>query len=191
MPLNPITLATGFIAPSLISTLNIGSAMPKLALGIANGVCNFFIGAVAVSIDTGTLGVGTSAQPLIIPPPTILAALLVGYSAQSILGPMSPLNALGVANGISTGLASLATASVQHPGVGAGAAIMRIVGSSAVPALLKGFADAGLTGNGSVKMATAIGIGLDTIFQSFVMPLVIAGPPSIIPGAGSGFGVII
>lgn len=191
MPLNPGAL-TPIITVQLFAAGNIGSGAPKLAAGLANGVCGYFgLSAKAVTIDNGTLGVGTSTGPLNIPPPAMLTALLIGYAAQGLLGPMAPLNALGVANGLSIGLLSLSLAIIQHPGIGSGACIMRIVGSSAIPAFIAGYAAAGMVSPGSVKHATAVGIGFDTLFQSFIMPLPIVGPPTPSGGAGVGFGVIV
>jgi hypothetical protein len=191
MPLNPSAL-TPLIAVNLISTLQIGTGMPKLALGIATGVCTFFgTFAKVTSIDTGSLGAGNTTAPLIVPPPLLYSSILVGYASMGILGPMAPLNALGVANGIAAGLAALAIVQVVHPGIGLGTGLMRVVGSSAVPAMIAGFATVQMVNDGSIKLASAIGIGLDIVFQSFVMPIPIVGSASPAGGAGVGFGFVI
>lgn len=192
MPLNPPALATGFLAPNLISVAHIGTGMPKLAMGVAVGVCNFLtLQAKVVTVDTGVLGVGTSIMPLLVPPPLLQGGLYSGFSSMGILGLMSPLTITGLTNGLVSGWAALAILQTNHPGIGVGAGVARITGPTAVPSMIAGFSSMGMVGGASAKMATAIGIALDITFASFFQPIPIVGTPSPIGGAGVGFGTVL
>jgi hypothetical protein len=192
VPLNPPALATAFLAPNLLAVGNIGMGMPKYAMGVAMGVCNYLtIPAKVVTIDTGVLGVGTSIMPLIVPPPLLQGALYSGFSSMGILGPMAPLLINGLTNGLTTGWLALALLQTNHPGIGVGAGVARIVAPPAAPFMLAGFASMGMVGDGPVKMATALGIALDITFAAFFEPVPIVGSPSPVGGAGVGFGSVI
>lgn len=192
MPLNPPALAGAFLAPNLLSTGNIGMGMPKFAMGVAIGVCQYLtIQAKVTSIDTGVLGVGTSIMPLIVPAPLLQGALYSGFSSMKILGPMAPLLILGLTNGLTQGWLALALLQTNHPGIGVGAGVAKITAPTAVPTMIAGFASMGLVGDGPIKTATAIGIALDITFAAFVEPIPIVGTPSIVGGAGVGFGSVI
>jgi hypothetical protein len=103
---------------------------------------------------------------------------------------MAPLLALGLANGLALAFLQALLVTV-HPGVGLGSGVAKIVAVGAVPSMIAGFAAAGMVGPGAIKTATGIGIGLTLTFATFAMPIVIAGPPSISPGAGVGTGKIV
>ena len=189
MPLTPPGVA-GVMIPALVAAAQIGIAVPQYALGIATGVTIFAQQSTVTSVDTGTLGAGVTALPLLVPQPLLLASILAGYAATGTVGVMAPLNALGVANGLALGfLQGLIV--MTHPGVGVGAGVAKVIAVGAVPAMIAGFAAAGMVGIGATKMATAIGIGLTICFATFVMPVPILGPPSIVPGAGVGIGKIV
>jgi hypothetical protein len=190
--LNPPTLATGFIAPNLISVGNLGIGVPKLSMGIAVGVCQYLtVLTKVVTIDTGTLGVGIGVMPLTIPNPLLQSALFGGFSSMSILGVMAPLYITGLTNGLVTGLLALALLQTNHPTIGVGIGVAKIVAPSAIPPMIAGFASVGMIGDGPTKMATAIGIGLDTTFASFVQPVPIVGTATPTGGAGAGFGMVL
>ena len=193
MPLNPPSLATGFIAPNLASTGNLGIGVPKFSLGLAIGVCQFLtIQSKVMTIDAGTAGAGTSIIPLIVPTPLVQTSLVTGFSSQGILGTLAPLFIQGVTNGLVTGWVSLALLQTNHPGVGVGAGVARIVGPTAIPAITQGFAAVGMVGDGPAKVARAIGSGLDMVFASFIQPgIPIVGSPSIVPASGVGFGSVL
>ena len=189
MPITPVGL-TGVLVPALIASAQIGTGVPKLALGVATGVTTFAAQSTVTSVDTGTLGVGVTVAPLVVPQPLLLANILAGFAATGTVGVMSPVLAVGLANGLSLGfLQGLIT--MTHPGVGAGAGVAKVIPAGAVPAMIAGFAAAGMVGVGSVKMATAIGIALTLTFTTFVLPVPIVGAPSIVPGAGVGVGKIV
>jgi len=190
MPLTPVGLA-GVLIPALVTSGMIGTAVPQFATGVATGATLFLQSASVSTIDAGTLGVGAGTIPLLVPQPLLLANMLAGMGAAGILGPMAPLMALGLANGLSIGFLTGLLVTV-HPTVGVGAGVARVVGSgSAVPSMIAGFTAAGMTGSGAVKKATAIGIALDITFGVFVIPTPIAGAPAPASGAGVGFGKIV
>jgi hypothetical protein len=192
MPLNPPTLATGFLTPNFLSVGNIGTGVPRLAMGIAIGVCQYLtVQAKVQSQDTGTLGVGTTIFPLLVPPPLLQAALLQGFAAMGIMGIMAPLTITGLANGLTSGWGSTALLSIQHPSVGTGAGVARIVAPSAAQAMIQGFAAMAMTGEGPTKMARAIGVGLDVCFASFFTAVPIVGSASTSGGVGVGLGSVI
>lgn len=192
MPLNPPALAAAFLAPNLLSTGNIGMGMPKFAMGVAVGVCQYLtVQAKVVTVDAGVLGVGTSIMPLLVLPPLLQGGLYAGFSSMGILGPMAPLLITGLTNGLITGWTALALLQTNHPGIGVGAGVARIVGPTAVPAMIAGFASMGMIGDGPIKTATAIGIGLDITFAGFFEPVPIVGTGSPVGGAGVGFGSVI
>jgi len=192
MPLSPPVLASGFLAPNLLSVAHVGPGMPKLAMGVAIGVTNYLTMAAKVTtVDAGTLGVGTSLMPLIVPNFLLQPALTAGFKSMNILGPMAPLTIMGLTNGLVSGWLALALLQTNHPGIGNGTGVARIVGPSAVPSMLLGFSAMGMVGDGPVKMATAIGIGLDITFSAFFEPILIVGPSAPAGGAGVGFGTVI
>ena len=193
MPLNPPALSTGFIAPNLASTGNLGVGVPKFSLGMAIGVCQFLtIESKVTTIDVGTAGAGTSIIPLIVPTPLVQTSLITGFTSLGILGSLAPLFIQGLTNGLVTGWVSLALLQTNHPGVGVGTGVARIIGPTAVPAITQGFAAVGMIGDGPAKVAQAIGSALDMVFASFTQPgIPIVGSPSIVAASGVGFGSVI
>ncbi len=189
MPLTPVGLA-GVLVPALFAAGNIGIAVPQLALGVGTGISLFAQQSSVVSVDVGTLGVGAGAQPLLVPQPLLLGSLLAGFAATGTGGVMAPLLALGLANGLNLGFLQGLLVTV-HPGVGLGTGVAKIIPAAAVPSMIAGFAAVGMVGPGAIKTATGIGIALTITFATYVTPIVIAGPPSIAPGAGPGFGKIV
>lgn len=189
MPLTPPGLA-GVLIPALVASAQLGIAVPQFCLGVGTGVTLFAQASTVTSIDTGTLGVGVSVLPLLVPQPLLLTSMLSGFAATGTIGVMAPLLAVGLANGLSLGfLQGLVT--MTHPGVGLGAGVAKVIAVGAVPSMIAGFAAAGMVGPAAVKMATAIGIALTLTFAVYILPVPILGPPNIVPGAGVGIGKII
>lgn len=189
MPITPVTIA-GTLIPNLVACGNIGIAVPQFALGVGTGLTIMCQNSTVVSVDVGTLGVGAGVQPLLVPQPLILDSLLAAFAATATIGVMMPPLALGLANGLALGFLEGLLVTV-HPGVGLGSGVARVIATTGVPSMIAGFAAVGIVGPGGIKMATAIGIGLTIVFAAFVTPIVIVGPPSILPGAGPGFGKIV
>jgi hypothetical protein len=189
MPLTPPGLAAALI-PALLASGNTGIAVPQFALGVATGVCLFTQSSPATSVDAGTLGVGATAMPFLVPQPLILTNLLAGFAATGTVGIMMPSLALGLSVGLNVGFLQ-GVLTMVHPSVGLGAAVVKLVPAGAVPAMIAGFAAAAMVGPGAIKTATGIGIGLTTLFAAYTLPAPIVGPPNIAPGAGVGVGKIV
>jgi hypothetical protein len=190
MPLTPVGL-TAALVPSLLASGIIGTAMPQLALGVANGVTLAIQAAVVESVDVGTLGVGETVLPFLVPPPLILSSMFAGFAAQQLVGTAAPSMIAGLSTGLGIGFPQ-GLITITHAGVGTGAGVARvIISGSAVPFMLTGFASAGMSGQGAIKQASAIGIALDIIFGAYTIPVPIVGAPSILPGAGAGIGKIV
>ena len=181
----------GALIPNLVSTGMIGTGVPKYALGVALGLSNWIPKVRIQTVDAGTLGVGKSAPiPLIVPQPLLYTNLMIGAASQGLLGVFLPVFTVGLANGLVLSFAQMLI-NTTHPSVGAGAAVAKFLAPPAAMSMLQGFKQAGMNGNASDKKAKAIGRALDMTFAVLVMPVVIVGPPSISPGAGSGFGGLV
>jgi hypothetical protein len=181
----------GALVPNIFATGNVGEKVPQLATGIATGLAEWVPSVVVQTIDSGTAGGGSGGpMPLVVPQPALYGNLLVGATSNGLLGVMAPLLFLGIANGLVLAFAQMLI-KTTHIGVGAGTGAARFVGGSAIPQMIAGFATAKMTAEGSVKMAKAIGFGLDLTFQILAVPIPIAGPPSPSGGSGVGIGNII
>ena len=193
MPLNPPALASGFLAPNLSATGNVGTSVPMFCLGIAIGVCQYLtVEAKVMTVDVGTLGAGTGIAPLLVPNALVLTSLMTGFASVGFIGVMAPKVIAGLATGLASGWTALALLQTIHPSVGVGTGVARIVGPSAVTAMIQGFAAAGMTGDGPAKMARALGTGIDMTFASFIQPgLPIVGAGSPVGSAGTGFGTVL
>jgi len=191
MPLSPTALATGFLAPSMLSVGNTGSGVPPMVRGVAAGVTNWLTSQMQVlTVDTGVLGVGTGVAPLLVPPPLIIPAMLTGFASAGLLGISASVTATGLANGLSAGLLALALVRTNHAGVGVGAGVAKFLGPPAKPAILQGLKASGLSGPNLPKLAQAIGTALDIVFAALVMPVPIVGTPTPVSGSGVGIGQI-
>jgi hypothetical protein len=192
MPLNPPSLTSGFLVPNLVSVGNIGQSVPTYSLGVSVGVCQYLSALAKVTtVDTGVAGVGTTTFPLIVPPPLLQGALYQGFSSMGILGQMAPLHIQGLTTGLTQGWLALALLFVQHPNVGTGAAVAKIIAPTAIPSMISGLASVGMTGEGPTKIARAIGMALDTTFAAYFQPVPIVGSASPVPSAGVGIGVVL
>ena len=190
MPLTQVGL-TGTLAGALASTGHVGPSVPQLATGVASGVVTFITSSLkAVTVDTGTVGNGNGALPLLVPTPLLIGSLTGGFTAQAIMGAFAPQTILGLSNGLTTGLAQGVITTI-HPSVGTGSGVVHLVGASAVPSMIAGFASAGLTGPASVRLATAVGLGHDTTFAAFVTVTPIVGGAGPAPSSGAGFGTVV
>ena len=188
MPITPTGLVS-VLVPSLLSGGNIGTGMPRLAQGIANGV-SLWIAQTTVSITgTGAAGAGAVSYPLVVPPPLIIANMLGGFSSAGIIGIMAAPLALSIANGLVTGFAQ-GLIVAAFPGVGSGVGVARVSGPPPMESMNAGFASAGLSGDGSQRIARGISLGLSQTFASLLVPVPIVGPSGPSPGAGTALGKI-
>lgn len=189
MPLTPPGI-TGAVLGGLASAALIGTANAQLAAGVGAGVMLWIGQLTVVTADVGTAGVGAGTLPCAIPQPSLLGGMMAGMAATGTIGVAAPLLATGLANGLALAfLQGLIT--TVHPVVGVGAATATFPGPSAVPSMIAGFKAAGMVGTMTEKTATAVGIGLDIAFGSFVVPIPIVGPPSPVSVSGAGSGKIL
>lgn len=180
----------GALIPNLVSTGMIGIGVPKYALGVSLGLSKWISKVRVITVDVGTLGVGKSAPtPLLVPQPLLYTNLMIGAASQGLLGALLPPFTVGLANGLCLAFTQMIL-NTTHPSVGSGGGVAKFLGPPAAMSMLQGFKQAGMTGNASDKKAKAIGRALDMTFAVLVLPVGIVGPPSISPGAGSGFGGI-
>lgn len=188
MPITvPGMMAT--VLPALTSVGCLGIGTPKLALGVSLGVVQWVSVLKVQVVAAGAAGAGLVTFPWLVPVPALVPPLLAAFASQSLLGVFSPLMATGLAEGIGTGLLT-GLIFVPVPGVGSGAGVATFKGT-AVPAMISGFAQAGLTGQGAVRQATAIGQGLDSFFSVFSLPVPVVGPAGPAPGTAFAVGQIV
>ena len=189
MSLTPVNVSTT-IAANLVATAHVGVSMPKFALGVANGLCQWALAAKVSVVGSGTTGTGLVSTPLVVPQPLLLANLQTYFPASGVVGFFSPLTALGLANGFTTALLQ-GILTVPFPGVGSGAGVAKLVAPPATPFMLAGFASVGNIGPGAAKLALGTGLALDSTFAVFSMPVPIVGPSGSAPGSGVALGQII
>jgi hypothetical protein len=189
MPLAAPTL-TVTLTTSLLGSGMIGSATPKFASGVAQGVTLWVKKLSVQTVDAGVAGVGTGLFPFLIPPQLLMANLLAAYVANGQIGPMAPLEAVGLANGLAMGLLT-GLIKTTHPTVGAGAGVARISGPPAYSSLMQGFSSVGIKGQGATKKANAISTALMLTLQVITLPIPIVGPVGPSPSSGIGSGKIV
>lgn len=189
MPYSP-TFAIPVINTSLASVGNIGQGATKFASGVAFGIENWIHTIKVTTVDTGTLGAGVGAIPLIIPNPVLFTSLSIQFIAQGIIGVMAPLTVTGLTNGIVTALAT-AIVSSTHPSVGTGSAVVRFSPGPSTQGMIQGFQSQQMNTPASIKMATAIAQALDIVFASLVLVSPIVGPSSPTGSSGVGSGSIL
>jgi hypothetical protein len=186
MPLVPANL-TATITTGLISSGMLGTSVPQLASGIGTGLFMWAQQQTVTTIDAGVLGVGIGVAPFIIPPPLLMANLLATFASNGLIGTMAPLEVTGLANGIALGLAQ-GMLQTQHPTVGTGAGVGRIIGPPAFSSLMQGFGSVGITGLSATQKASAISMALMMTLQSLVFPILIVGSGSPASAGGVGTG---
>lgn len=191
MPLTPPGIASTMTA-AFAGVAFTGVGIPQLSLAIGTGVTLWTSSTLLVAtVDVGTLGVGAGSFPCLIPQPLLMSGMMTGLASNGLAGTASPQLAAALANGLALAFSSQGLIVTAHPTVGIGTATVTFPGPSAIPAMLAGFASAGLTGISVPQMASAVGMGLDIAFASFVLPIPIIGSPSPFPSGGVGTGKIV
>jgi hypothetical protein len=181
----------GVLIPNLVSTGMIGTGLPKYARGVALGLQQWVPQVKITTIDTGTAGAGKNVPlPIIVPQPILYTNLIAGMVSQKLTGVFMPSFIAGLANGLVLCFTQTLI-STTHPSVGVGGGVAKFSAVPAAQSMISGFAQAGMVGDQAVKKAKALATGLDRTFAILIMPVVIAGPPSPFPSAGSGFGSLI
>ncbi len=175
----------------------VGSSASQLASALSQGICiNILSTAQVQTVDAGTAGAGTGVSKVIGINPGALTPMMIGqFASQGLIGPYSA----GLARAISTAFCTWFLASNQtstvHSGVGLGVGNGKVIGlsPSAMGNMIRGMMAAnGLLGTYSPKIATAVGTAIAShVLAMGVVVTPILGPPSIAPGAGSGFGKVL
>jgi len=181
----------GALIPNLLSVTMIGTGIPKYARGVALGLQQWVPQVRVTTVDTGTAGVGKNVPlPVVVPQPVLYANLLAGMLAQKQAGVFMPPFIAGLTNGLVLCFAQVVI-STTNPSVGVGGGIAKFSAPPAAQSMISGFLQAGMVGDQAIKKAKAVATGLDRTFAILVLPIVIVGPPSLSPSAGSGFGSLI
>jgi len=192
----PVTSAitTPLFLANLASSALVGISTPQLALAVATGFeiyCGS--GLMVNSIDVGTLGAGAGlGVGMILAPPALIGSFTSTFAASGLLGIMAPSLIIALATSFSLVLAQAEVITVSA-GVGVGTGVSSLIPNpaSSLAAYTAGFAAAGLVGLSSIQLITAISLGFDTVAPTALGVVVIAGPPSILPGAGKGTGILL
>lgn len=189
MPMDPGTL-TPIILFNLVSAGLIGPSTVQLAGGLANGLSIYAETTITFqSVDAGTLGAGTGLGAGVLMPPVIAQSMIASFLAHGIIGPFSIPTATGIANGFQLCFA-LAIVQTVSAGVGLGAGVGFCIPSPGASAGIfsAAFKSAGMVGPGADNLAAAVSTGLDIVLPACIAPVVVVGPPSILPGVGVGTG---
>lgn len=189
MPLTSAGLSGSIIA-GLTSAGMLGERVPQLASGIATGLVNWVRTLVVTTADTGTAGSGTGFIPWVFLAPVFIPNLLTAYSSNQLLGLFAPSEATGLGNGICTGFLQGALVT-QHPQIGTGTGLCKIIWTPAFPFLMAGFSSAGIVGPSAWRKANAISQALDASLAVFILPTPIVGSATPTASSGVGFGIII
>jgi hypothetical protein len=118
--------------------------------------------------------------------------MIGSFIAHGILGPFSIPTATGVANGMQMAFA-LAIVQTVAAGVGLGAGVGFCIPNPGASAgiFFAAFQAAGMLGPSTIQLASAVAVGLDLVLPASIAPVVIVGPPNILPGAGTGIGKLL
>lgn len=195
MPLVPTALQSLLIGQFAANGL-LGTATPQLAQGLSLGIAgNILATGVVQTIDAGTLGAGVSTGKIIGPNPGVLTPLLLGQmAAGGFLGVSAAPMALAISVAFCTWFLAGNLVITVNAGVGLGVATGIVSGLTpgAMQAMLLGtLAGSGMLGIQIPQLAQACAMSIVPHLLSmgiYIAP--ITGPPSIVPGAGSGFGKI-
>lgn len=192
MPMDPGTLTPIFMA-NLLAVGMIGPSTIQLATGLANGTAIYAQTSIVFqSIDAGTLGAGVGLGVGVIVPPTIVPAMIGSFTGHGILGPFSIPTATGIANGLQLGFATAIIQTVAvGVGLGAGFGFCIPNPGASVGIYMAAFLAAGMIGPSTIQLASAVAVGLDMVLPTSTAPVVVVGPPNIIPGAGTGIGKLL
>ncbi len=189
MPLLPPTVALTLM-PNLLATGHAGFGMPVFAQGVANGICLWAAQASVVTTGTGAAGTGVAAIPFAVPQPLLYSSLQTSFLAAGVVGIVSPLTVLGLANGCAAAL-PLGIMTTTVIGVGSGSGISKIISGPSFPIFQAAFTAQGMVGPAALKVALGLGLAFDQVFAGFFLPTPIVGPSGPAPGAGTGTGKIL
>lgn len=189
MPLATPNLAASITA-GLFSVGIKGQDVSKLAQGIASGLVPWVRSLQVVTQDVGSAGIGTGFMLWSVPSPLLISNLLSTYSANGHIGTMAPLEATGLGKGLATGFLQ-GLIQTNHPGVGVGTGVAKIVVTPAFPNLMQGLASVQIKGVAAASKANAISQALTMTLSVFTIAIPIVGSASPAGASGVGIGRII
>jgi hypothetical protein len=186
----------GLIIAQCAASGILGVSTPQLAKALSLGISlNILATAQVITVDAGTAGAGVGTSTVLGISAGILGPLMVGnFASVGMVGPFSAPLALAISQAFGIWFLTNQTTTI-HAGVGLGAGTGKVVGL--VPATMgtqiQGFmASFGLLGTFSPLLAQAVALSICThILATGIVVTPIAGPPSIVPAAGSGNGKIL
>jgi hypothetical protein len=174
----------------------LGTGTPALAQGLSLGIAgNILATGLVQTVDAGVVGAGVSTGKIIGPNPGVLTPLLIGQmAAGGFLGVAAVPMATAISLAFCTWFLAGNLVITVNAGVGVGVATGIVSGlqPSAMQTMLLGtLAGSGMLGVQIPQLAQAVANSI--VPHLLTMGIYIApitGSPSIIPGAGSGFGKI-
>lgn len=189
MPMNPTTLAP-IMSGVLSSNGIVGPSSLQMATGLATGLSEYATtGIIVTSVDVGTLGTGIGSGVGVVLDPAIEGVMASMFASNGLVGVFAPALATAIATGFTEAfLQAIVSTDNMGVGVGTGECVMVPNPAVSLQSFLSGFASVGFTGVSIPQLVSAIASGLDQILPTSTATIVIAGSPSIYPGAGSGIG---
>lgn len=191
MPLGPST--TPIFQASFAANGLVGTGITQLSSACSDGLQLYMSGAgcTTISIDAGTLGAGTGIGIGIILSQPLLSATMTSFFLSLLIGgTYGPSTADAISTGIRNSLL-IATINTVNAGVGIGTGKVQCIPNGTGGAVFSGaLLAAGLSGSMTPSLGQAIGGALDASIASAFGFVVIAGPPSPLPGGGVGSAVV-
>lgn len=186
----------GLLIAEFASSGILGTASPQLASALSQGITlNILAMAQVQTVDVGTAGAGVGSSTVLGISAGILGPLMIAqFASAGMLGTFSAPLALAISKAFGTWFLTNQTVTV-HAGVGLGAGVGKVIGldPGSMGSQIKAFmAAAGLLGTFSPLLAQAVANSIVThILATGIVATPIAGPPSIVPAGGTGFGKVI
>ena len=190
------TALEGLLIAQFASSGILGVSSPQLAKALSLGISlNILAMAQVTTVDSGTAGAGVGTSTVIGISAGILGPLMVGqFAAVGMVGPFSAPLALAISQAFGIWFLTNQT-TTTHAGVGLGVGVGKVIGldPGSMGTQIQGMmASMGLLGTFSPLMAQAVANSIvPHILATGTVITPIAGPPSIVPAAGSGFGKVL
>jgi len=190
------TALEGLLISQFASSGILGTSSPLLAKALSLGIStNILAMAQVTTVDTGTAGAGVGTSTVLGISAGILGPLMVGnFASVGMLGAFSAPLALAISQGFGIWFLTNQTTTV-HAGVGLGVGTGKVIGldPGSMGQMIQGFmASFGLLGTFSPLLAQAVALSIVThILATGTVITPIAGPPSIVPSAGTGIGKVL
>ena len=191
MPMDSTSLIP-VLSGSLVSNGIVGPNSFQLATGLATGLSEYATtGIIVESIDVGSLGAGIGSGVGVILDPAVFGSMNAAFISYAIVGLFGPVLATAISDGFTQAFLQAIVSTISAGvGIGSGEAVLVPDPAVSVASFLSGFASAGLIGSSMPQLAEAVASGLDQVLPTSTSTLIIAGPPSVFPGGGTGVGIL-